>query len=243
VRRRSAASDRAGWRPHPSPRAVCWPGSRLGSSCGCGSCSGSGTCRSRWGRRALCRPDCPSWPCARSAPRGGPGRGRSSARRHRSLPHPLEGDRPRGRHAPSAAQAAPESQPREDEARHHRLPLAEITGARLGVEPASALDQRADLNGAIEVRALTRSHSETPSPTPRGIALEIAVLHRHLQDLAEPRQRLVDHLVPERAPADGLAALAGRAQCVALADLEMPVAVDLLDRDLGQPVLRKNGSR
>jgi hypothetical protein len=89
------------------------------------------------------------------------------------------------------------------------------------------------------VSALRRGHSEAPSPTPRGIALEIAVLDRNLQDLAEARQRLVDHLVPERAPADGLAALAGGAQCVSLPDLEIPVAVDLLDRDLGQPVLRE----
>ncbi len=94
---------------------------------------------------------------------------------------------------------------------------------RAGIELASGVEQRDDLLRAVEPGPL-RPALLQPSPLPpRRVAIDQLALDSDLEDLREPRDRLVDRRRRDRP----------------LAHLLLPVAVDLGNRDLRKPMLRE----
>ena len=103
----------------------------------------------------------------------------------------------------------------------HRSATATPIRAPEKISVASRRGQRLDLLGAIE-RAPNRPPLLEPAPlTPRRVAIDQLPLDGDVEDLRKPLNRLVDRGRVDRP----------------LADLQLPVAVDLGDRDLGERVL------
>ena len=92
---------------------------------------------------------------------------------------------------------------------------------RPGIEVAGGIERRGDLVG-LEEGTMRRLGLQSAPPASRGIAADEVgvVLHRHVEDLRQAGDRLVDR---------------GRRQAL-LAKLGVAVAVDLRDRDLRQAV-------
>jgi hypothetical protein len=89
------------------------------------------------------------------------------------------------------------------------------------------LQQRSDLLGRVEIDGRTTGDLQLAPADARRVARDQVVLDGELENLSQPRERLVDRL--------------GRDD--ALLDLGLPVAVDLFDRDLGQPVAGEEGQQ
>jgi hypothetical protein len=94
---------------------------------------------------------------------------------------------------------------------------------RLGVKLAAGVEQRDDLLRTVEPRPLRPALLQPPPLPSRRVAVDQLALDSDLEDLSEPRDRLVDRRRRDRP----------------LAHLLLPVSVDLGNRDLRQPVLGK----
>ena len=115
---------------------------------------------------------------------------------------------------------AGEQQRREQRRARDRAPV----DPRLAVELARRRDQRLDLLGAIERGPHRLSLLQPPALAAGRVAVDQLALDGDVEDLRQPLDRLVDRGRVDRA----------------LADLQLPVAVDLGDRDLRERSARRS---
>ena len=116
----------------------------------------------------------------------------------------------------------------ENERRDQRVP-ARRSRLRVPVQLARRIEQRDDLINPIEVHrsGLAGLQLASAGVDPDRVAGDQLVLEGNLENLPEAGDRLVHRLGGERF----------------FVDLALAVAVDLGDRDLGQPMTGKDGSR
>src|SRR4051794_20273402 len=116
-------------------------------------------------------------------------------------------------------------------------------GSGLAVELPGRVEQRRNLRRTVEVTAPRPRDLQAPPPTRGGVPVDMPVLDGDLEDLREPRDRLVNRLVRQRTVLDFLLARDPGPQSLRLAHLVSAVAVDLSHRDLRQAMTSEVGQQ